>query len=158
LLITHSNGSILSVPLTARLLDRHAAPAGPFALVTLGSCIQLVASRRDAAWYHALLDQLAAADFRWLDIASITDGACIAQRRCALAARQENPPGAVQVSPRWFRYCDPAKYEARRRDKYQTHFDYLRRLDRPSALDYIGLIAAARPLAASIDAFKAEQA
>jgi hypothetical protein len=43
------------------------------------------------------------------------------------------------------------------RDKYLTHFDYLRRLDRPSPLDYLGLTASPRPLAASIAAFATER-
>jgi hypothetical protein len=43
---------------------------------------------------------------------------------------------------------------ARRKDKYLTHFDYLRRLDRPSPLDYLGLTCSGQPLAANIAAFR----
>lgn len=35
-----------------------------------------------------------------------------------------------------------------------THFDYLRRLDHPSPLDYLGLVASLRPLAASVAEFE----
>lgn len=153
LLITHSNGSILAVPLMDRLL---AAPLpGHFALVTLGSCIPFVGLRRDAAWFGAMLDRMGG--FAWLDLGSPTDGACAPLVAPCLGRAVERPEGLVQLSPRWFRYCDPANYAARRRDKYQTHFDYLRRLDHASPLDYLGLVAAARPLAQSIAAFEAEQ-
>ena len=95
-------------------------------------------------------------DFRWLDIGSITDGACIAGIDPCVSCAQPRRARLFQTSPRWFKYCDPATYEARRRNKYETHFDYLRTFDRISPLDYIGLSAGARPLEESIAAFKAE--
>lgn len=159
LFVTHSNGSILAVPVMARLLDRHggALPAH-FALVTLGCCIQLLAARRDATWYRALLEPVSTGRFAWLDIGSKTDGACAPLVDPCQGMAVSRPAGLVQLSPRWFRYCDPATYRRRRRDKYNTHFDYLRRLDRASPLDYLGLTCAARPLAASIARFEAENA
>jgi hypothetical protein len=158
LLVTHSNGSILAVPLMARLLDLCGGAIPPhFALVTLGNCMQLLACRKDAAWFGQLLDRLGQGQFRWLDIGSPTDGACAPLVPPCLGRAVEHPAGLTQISPRWFRYCDAATYQARRRDKYTTHFDYLRRLDRPSALDFLGLTASARPLDASIAAFEAEQ-
>ena len=159
LLVTHSNGSILAMPVMARLLElRGGELPGHFALVTLGGSIPLVGFRRDATAFHAHLDRVAAARFRWLDIGSITDGASIPLVDPCLTRPVGPPPGLVQFSPRWHRYCDPATYAARRADKYLTHFDYLRRLDKPSALDYIGLTCAPRPLAQTIAAFESENA
>ncbi len=159
LLVTHSNGSILAMPVMARLLElRGGVLPDNFTLVTLGGSIPLVGFRRDARAFHAVLDLVATAQFRWLDIGSITDGASIPLVNPCLSRPVGPPPGLVQLSPRWHRYCDPATYRARRADKYLTHFDYLRRLDRPSALDYIGLTCAPRPLSQSIAAFEAENA
>ena len=159
LLVTHSNGSILAMPLMAEL----AALRGPqlpanFALVTLGNSITLVTFRADALAFRAAVDRLAEAGFRWLDLGSMTDGAAIPLVDPWQCCRVSRPAGLIQLSPRWFRYCDPATYAARRRDKYLTHFDYLRRLDRPSPLDYLGLTCSVRPLPASIAAFEAENA
>ena len=151
LLVTHSNGAILAVP----LVDRLAQKPEHFALVTLGSCIPFVGLRRDAGWFHAMLDRMGG--FLWLDIGSPTDGACAPLVPPCLGRAVERPEGLVQVSPRWFAYCDPAGYPARRRDKVQTHFDYLRRMDRASPLDYLGLLASARGLAQSIAAFEGER-
>ena len=159
LFVTHSNGSILSMPVMARLLEKRGGVLPErFSLVTLGSSIPLLGIRRDAVRYHADCDRVAAGMFRWLDIGSLTDGASIPLVAPLLGRSIERPQGLIQLSPRWFRYCDPASYRLRRRDKYLTHFDYLRRLDRPSPLDYLGLTCTARPLAESIAAFEAENA
>ena len=157
LFVTHSNGSIMAVPIIARLLDLSGgALPERFSLVTLGSCIALIGNRKDSRRFHGLLETVGQGDFRWLDIGSITDGACIAGIdpcvSCALPRRAR----VFQTSPRWFKYCDPASYQARRRNKYETHFDYLRTFDRISPLDYIAISSGARPLEQSIAAFKAE--
>ena len=159
LLLTHSNGSILAMPLMARLLDMFDGAMPPhFALVTLGSCIPLLAARRDAGWYHGLLDAVAARNFRWLDVTSPTDGACAPGVPPCQGRPIERPAGFRGFSPRWFRYADPATYKARRADKYNTHFDYLRRMERASPLDYLSLTCSALPLAACIAGFEAENA
>ena len=157
LFVTHSNGSILSVETVAALLARHGGTLPDrFTYVTLGGTIQLIACRRDAHHYAERLDIVAAGNFHWLDIGSLTDGACIPLVDPCLRRPVTRPRRLVQFSPRWFRYCDPATYDRRRRNKYETHFDYLRRLDRPSPLDYVGITCGARPLGQSIAAFEAE--
>jgi hypothetical protein len=157
LFVTHSNGSIMAVPIMERLL---AAGGGAlpdrFHLVTLGSCIALIGNRKDSKRFHGLLETVGQGDFHWLDIGSITDGACIAGIDPCISCAQPRRARLFQSSPRWFKYCDPTTYEARRRNKYETHFDYLRTFDRISPLDYIGLCSGGRALHQSIEAFKAE--
>jgi len=157
LFVTHSNGSILAVPIMARLLDACGGTLPDrFSLVTLGSCVALIGNRKDSRRFHELLEQVGQGDFRWLDIGSITDGACIAGIDPCISCAQPRRARLFQTSPRWFKYSDPATYEARRRNKYETHFDYLRTFDRISPLDYLAISSGARPLTESIDAFKAE--
>jgi hypothetical protein len=157
LFVTHSNGSILAMLVMARLIAlRGPDLPGHFALVTLGGSIQLVCFRHDARDYHVACDTVAHARFAWLDIGSLTDGASIPLIQPLLGRPVDKPAGLVQLSPRWFRYCEPATYKARRRDKYMTHFDYLRRLDRPSPLDFLGITASTQPLATSIAEFEAQ--
>lgn len=156
LFVTHSNGSILAMPIMARLLEAcGGALPERFSLLTLGSSIPLIGARRDSHRFRAWLDVVAKGDFRWLDVNSITDGACIAGIDPCIGG-PARPAGLFQTSPRWFRYCDPATYQARRRNKYETHFDYLRTFDKISPLDYLAVSSGARPLADSIEAFKAE--
>ncbi len=157
LLVSHSNGSVMSIPVLAKLIDLQ-GPELPdrFRFVSLGSCITLVSVRHDAKLFRAQLDKVAMADFQWLDLGSITDGACIAGLDPCVTCPPERRSRAQQLSPRWFKYSDPATYRARRRNKHEAHFDYLRTFDKLSPLDYIALSSGARPLQESIDAFKAD--
>ncbi len=156
LLVTHSNGGILAVPLMLKLLELRPELPDHFSLVTLGSCTQLIAARKDGHAFHAMFDALAGQGFRWLDIASITDGACVPLVDPFIGRPVSRPAQLIQPSPRWFRYSDPAAYARHRRNKYEVHFDYLRRLALPSPLDYLGITCCARPLAQSIAAFEAD--
>jgi hypothetical protein len=157
--VTHSNGSIMAMPVMEHLMElRGTSLPNNFHLVTLGCCTPLIAGRTDARWYGATLDKVGAGDFAWLDIGSITDGACFPLVAPCQGRAISRPSRLIQLSPRWFKYCDPATYKARRADKHETHFDYLRRLDRPSPLDYIGLTCTAQSTDQSIAAFEAENA
>ncbi len=124
------------------------------ALVTLGASLPMLASRRDARDFAGTMAKLAQGRFAWLDIGSPSDGAATPLVDPWLGRAPARHAGLVQLSPRWFAFCDAQTYAARRKDKYLTHFDYLRRLDRPSPLDYLGLTCSDQPLAASIAAFR----
>lgn len=155
LVVSHSNGAVLAAGVTARLLARHGGALPPrLALVTLGASLPLLGARRDAREFAGTMATLAQGRFAWLDIGSPTDGAATPLVNPWLGLATQRPDGLVQLSPRWFAFCDATSYAARRKDKYLTHFDYLRRLDRPSPLDYLGLTCSERPLAANIAAFR----
>jgi hypothetical protein len=157
LLIAHSNGGLHAVPIVATLLEvNEGALPKSFALVTLGSSLQFLSARKDARTFAAALATLSVADFTWLDIGSLTDAACLALQDPYAFQDTPKPQGLKQLSPRWFKYADPTTYAARRKDKYNTHFDYLRTLDKPSPLDYIGLTCSAHKLADSLAAFERE--
>lgn len=157
LFVTHSNGAILAMPVMADLLARHGGtmPAN-FALMTLGSSVPLLGCRKDARWYDDLLSTVARGEFLWLDLGSLTDGACIALLDPCVSTKETHRPTIHSLSPRWFKYADPATYRARRRNKYETHFGYLHSFERISPLDYFRTTSGNLPLARSIDAFNAE--
>lgn len=157
LLVTHSNGSILAMPVIDRLLRRFDGRLPDrFALVTLGGSIALMGARRDAGPLRQTFDRIARHHVPWLDLSSPTDGACLPRLDPFVGRARTAPAGFVQINPLWYRYCAEETYQMRRRDKYRTHFDYLRRMDRASPLDFLSLATAARPLSASIAAFRAE--
>jgi hypothetical protein len=157
LLVTHSNGSILAMPVVDRLLAHFGGRLPDhFALVTLGGSIPLMGARRDAGHLRDAFDRVAQAHLTWLDLASPTDGACLPRLAPFAGRAKVAPSGFIQMNPLWYRYCAAETYKARRRDKYRTHFDYLRRMDRASPLDFLSLATAARPLSASIEAFRDE--
>jgi len=157
LLLTHSNGSILSVPLMVRVLERAGGrlPA-TFAFVTLGHCIPLIACRRDAHRFKDQLRRLAQADFRWVDIGSPPDGAAYSGVNPMLLVADEARPKVELLSPRFHLFYDPETYHKGYANKYEVHFDYLRIGDRVSEIDWPSLVATERPIAASVAEFKAK--
>lgn len=156
LLLTHSNGSILGVPLIVRLLERGggALPEN-FALVTMGHCIPLVACRRDAARFKDQLRQLAKHDFRWIDIGSPPDGAAYSGVNPMLLVASDPRPRMELLSPRFHLFYDPATYHSGYLNKYEVHFDYLRTGDRVSEIDFPSLMAKPRTIEQSIVEFRA---
>jgi hypothetical protein len=156
LLVTHSNGSILSVPLLARLLEaRGGAMPAKFALVTLGHCIPLVAMRRDATRFHDRLRELAAGDFRWIDIGSPPDGAAYFGVDPMKLVEPAPRPQIELLSPRFHLFFDPATYHTGWRHKYDIHFDYLKTGDTVSPLALPSIAASAQPIADAVATFRA---
>ena len=156
ILLTHSNGSILSVPLMVRLLDRCGGKMPPhFALVTMGHCIPLVACRRDATRFHDQLRRLAQADFRWIDIGSPPDGAAYFGVNPMAIVASDPRPRMELLSPRFHLFYNPDTYHKGYANKYEIHFDYLRMGDRRSPLDFPSLMTAAQPIDGSVAEFRA---
>ncbi len=154
LLATHSNGSVLAMPIMERLLStRDQRMPENFALITLGSCIPVLAMRQDATEFRRSVAAVAQGDFLWLDLGSPTDGACLPLVDPCITSESRHRPEQYILSPRWFKYCDPATYQQRRRNKYETHFEYLRTFESISPLDYLRVTSCAQPLRNSIAAF-----
>lgn len=156
LLVTHSNGSILSVPLMDRLLARRGgAMPDKFTLVTLGQCIPLLACRHDARQFNAELARVATGRFDWVDIGSAADGAAFC-RVDPFAALPTRPKVRLrQFSSAFFRFWSPAAYRLRRRNKYEQHFDYLRCGERLSPIDHVSMTAGRRTIDEALTAFRA---
>lgn len=155
LLVTHSNGSILAVPLMARLLARRggAMPAN-FTLVTLGQCIPLILARTDRPAFRDRLAQLARGHFQWVDIGSPPDGAAFHAVDPARLIGLDTRYQLDQLSPRFHLFRDAANRRRGWSSKYEGHFDYLRVGDRPSPLDLPALTGLGRPVDAAVDAFR----
>ena len=156
LVVTHSNGSILAVPLITRLLAAHggAMPAN-FALVTFGQCIPLAIARKTATRFRDQLRALGDGDFRWVDIGSPPDGAAFHNVDTVTLVGGKGRPRLDMLSPRFHLFYDPETYHKGWSNKYEIHFDYLRVADRVSPLDYPSITTAARGIDASIADFRA---
>lgn len=155
LLIAHSNGSILSMQIMARILARQPAhKLENFTLVTLGHCIPLIACRRDATGFHEQLRFLATKTFRWVDIGSPPDGAAYFGVNPLLIKTQESRPTVELLSPRFHKFHNMTKQRRGLGSKYDIHFDYLRIGDRPSPIDFPHLVAGNLPIAQSVAIFR----
>ena len=156
LLVTHSNGSILAVPLMQRLLAaRGGAIPANFALVTFGQSIPLILCRGDAEGFKERLRAVGRGDFRWFDIGSPPDGAGFFGVNPMALIGAESRPRLVHLNPRFYKFYDPDTYHSGLANKYEVHFDYLRVGDRVSPLDYPSITATAQPIEASVAAFEA---
>lgn len=156
LLVTHSNGSILSVPLMERLLARSGGHLPDrFALLTLGHCIPLFSARRDGLGFHRQLAHVAAHRFRWVDIGYMPDGAAYSKVDPFGRHARERRVKLQQLSPRFFAFWSKAAYEKRRKNKYELHFDYLRCGETLSPIDHLSMTAGRRSLDEAIAAFRA---
>ena len=155
LLVTHSNGSILAVSLMAKLLERRGGVLPErFALVTMGHCIPLVACRNDATVFRDHLRTLGHRDFRWIDIGSPPDGAAYSGVNPMTLVGPDSNPRLEMLSPRFYRFYAPETYHKGLSNKYAIHFDYLRVGDTVSPLDFVSLMANARPIDCSIAEFR----
>ena len=156
LLVTHSNGSILAVPLMERILAARGGimPAN-FALVTFGQSIPLILCRGDAEGFKDRLRAVGRGSFRWFDIGSPPDGAGFYGVNPMALIGAETRPSLVHLNPRFYKFYDPANYHSGLANKYDIHFDYLRVGDRVSPLDYPSLTATARRIEESVAAFEA---
>ena len=156
LLVTHSNGSILAVPLMLRLAERLGGTLPDrFALVTLGHCIPLVACRSDAGWFREALRALGRLSFRWIDIGSPPDGAAFYGVDPLLLVADHAATTVTLLSPRFHLFYDPDTYHQGWLNKYEIHFDYLRTGDRASPLDLPSFLAADRTVDEAVAAFRA---
>jgi hypothetical protein len=143
LLICHSNGGILAVPLMNHLFALRPNLPARFHLVTMGQLNAAIACLQSAVHFREALAQLATQDFSWVDINFPPDFACVPlspfadmPHRCRLITR----------SPQFFRYYDAAHYQKLRRNKYLLHFAYLQTAHSLSPLNVIAITAGSKPL------------
>lgn len=156
LLVAHSNGSILIVPLLLELLRlRGGALPDHFALVTLGHCLPLLGCRRDAVQFHAMQRELAQYRFRWIDIGSPPDGAAFSMVDPLAPVASAAKADLTLLNPRFYVFYNPETYHSGFANKYEIHFDYLRGGDRVSPIDYPSLTANPVRIADAVARFRA---
>jgi hypothetical protein len=156
LLVTHSNGSILALPLMERLA---AIVAGRFpdrfTLLTLGHCIPLLGCHVEAHRFHAQLKAVGTLDFDWVDIGFPPDGAAYTKVDPFCGVVPDSRPRVKHLSAQIFRFWPPAEYARRRKNKYELHFDYLRCGETLSPIDHVSMTAGRRTIDEAVAAFEA---
>lgn len=146
IVVGHSVGSILAVPVVRRAL-RGLPEGARIVLMTLGHCIPLVTFHAEAEAYRRELSALAA-DKRvlWVDYSAPPDGASfpeldpVAASGCAGA-------GPKILSPRFFKLYREEKYRRLRFDWFNLHFLYMQSSDYAGEYDYFDITAGPRSFA-----------
>lgn len=155
LLISHSVGTILSVSVLARLVEKK-VNLEKFAMVTLGECIPLVSFQPNATHYRDELQKIAFGEnIFWIDYTAPIDGACFPQHDFMKSSGIDNNGIDLRfLSPRFHTLFDKINYKKLRRDWYTTHFLYLMSNDKSGTYDYFSMTAGAESLRNKFDRLK----
>ena len=133
LVVGHSVGTILTVPLVVELLKREPELGlhGPaFGLVSLGNCLPLVSLLPGSEKLREDLKTVATAPgVRWLDFSARRDGASVTQVDPLKVSGISRPPG-IQVRPQQFpvrivKMFPPDVYAVIKKDIFRIHFPYI---------------------------------
>lgn len=156
LLISHSVGTILSVSVLARALEK-TADWDKFGMVTLGECIPLVSFQPDAGKYRDELQAIAHhQNLIWLDYTAPIDGACFPLHDFMKSSGIDRVGGRFPIflSPRFHILFDKISYKKLRSDWYTTHFLYLMSNDKAGEYDYFAITAGAQSVCQKFDSIK----
>jgi len=155
LVVGHSVGTILTVPLVVELLKRvpDLGVRGPaFGLVSLGNCLPLVSLLPGSAKLREDLKTVATAPgVRWLDFSARRDGASVTQVDPLTVSGISRPPG-IPVRPQQFpvrivKMFPPDVYAVIKKDIFRIHFQYIMAGELLTDYDFFAITAGPLSLA-----------
>jgi len=152
LIVSHSVGTMIAIPVLAQALQRAKVPEellGRVSVMSLGECIALVSFLEKATEYKQAMASLAAAPgICWLDYTSVIDGGCFPQldyyRHSGVKKTREETP--LYLSTRFHTLYTPATYAALSKNKYLAHFLYLMATECDGGYNFIKMTAGHRRL------------
>lgn len=148
MIVGHSFGTTLAIPVIARLLAKPAVLSN-ITLVTLGEVIPMISFLPNAEGYRKALKQVAESpEIIWKDFTSPVDGACFALTNPVSASGITSLPGAGPevLSARFHTLFHPPHYRRIKRDWYRIHFQYIMSFDLSGLFDYFAITAGAKCL------------
>ncbi|MES2661451.1 MAG: hypothetical protein V4689_22725 [Verrucomicrobiota bacterium] len=155
LVVGHSVGTILTVPLVVELLKREPelGVRGPaFGLVSLGNCLPLVSLLPGSAKLREDLKTVATAPgVRWLDFSARRDGASVTQVDPLKVSGISRPEG-IPVRPQQFpvrivKMFPPDVYAVIKKDIFRIHFQYIMAGELLTDYDFFAITAGPMSLA-----------
>lgn len=155
LIVGHSVGSILTVPLVVELLKRvpDLGVRGPaFGLISLGNCLPLVSLLPGSKQLRDDLKTVATAPgVRWLDFSARRDGASVTQvdpLKVSGILRPEGIPIRPQQFPvRIVKMFPPDVYRVIKKDIFRIHFQYIMAGELLTDYDFFAITAGPLSLA-----------
>ncbi|MEA2048013.1 MAG: hypothetical protein U9O64_06135 [Campylobacterota bacterium] len=144
LIVSHSVGTILMIPLLAEMLKSlKQEDLDKISVVSLGGCVPLVSFLDDVETYKKDMETLTQYEFSWLDISSPSDEIC-----CPLldyydysGIDKKSDRGPHFISPRFHTLYERSHYEKLQKDLSLMHFLYLMAPQKEGAYDYFKLTA-----------------
>jgi hypothetical protein len=155
LLVGHSVGTILTIPLVAEMLrlDPELGQRGPaFALVSLGNCIPLVSLLPGSDKLRADLKTVATAPgILWFDFSARRDGASLTKVDPLAVSGVARPAGIpvrpVQFPVRIVQMFPPETYAILKKDVFRVHFQYVMASELLTDYDFFAMTAGSMSLA-----------
>jgi hypothetical protein len=155
LVVGHSVGTVLTIPLVVELLKRETelGMKGPsFGLVTLGNCLPLVSLLPGSVKLREDLKTVATAPgVRWLDFSARRDGASVTQvdpLKISGISRPEGIPVRPQQFPvRIVKMFPPDVYAVIKKDIFRIHFQYIMAGELLTDYDFFAITAGPLSLA-----------
>ena len=128
LIVSHSVGSILAIPILAKALTQTNTSFSNVSIMTLGECIPLVSFIDEATTYKDSMHTLASQpNVCWLDYTTAIDGACFPlldyYKHSGVHGVFKSKP--QYLSPRFHTLFSKQRYGKLRKNRYLTHFVYL---------------------------------
>ena len=146
LIVGHSVGAIIAIPVVAKLLMKLDTRC-PITFLTLGECIPLLSLLPKAQAYRDELEAVAKApNVFWYDITSAIDGACFPLKNPVTISGIAITDKPIVLSARFHTLFTPTSYQKIRRDWYKVHFQYLLAHELNGQYDFFAITAGAQPL------------
>ncbi|MFK5922814.1 MAG: hypothetical protein QM496_11600 [Verrucomicrobiota bacterium] len=154
LIVSHSVGTILVIPLVAKLLKQNRETGKGrcrLGLVTLGNSIPLVSYLSGARAFREDLKEVAfAAEIDWVDFSARRDGACFARADPVTSSGIERPPDCpirpVMLPARFVQMFSESSYNQIKRDIFRIHFQYLMAGEKLTKYDFFAISAGPQTL------------
>lgn len=144
LIVSHSVGTILIIPLLAEIL-KNISPKNleKITVMSLGSCVPLVSFLEDVSDYKKHMQTLTQYDFLWLDISSPSDEICspLMDYYAYSGVSKPQNKGPLLLSPRFHTLYEHSTYVKLQKDLSLMHFLYLMAPQKEGSYDYFNITA-----------------
>ena len=157
LIVGHSIGSILAVPIVAKLVkkcQKNNLNYTKLKLLTLGGNIPLVSIYKKASFYRSYLQEIHTSEkLVWIDYTSTIDGTCFPLIDPITSAGLTRGKGKYPIilSTRFYKLFTKENYKKLRYKWFDVHFWYLMSHDIAGEYDYFKITAGCKPLEETID-------
>ena len=145
LIVSHSVGTILMIPVLAKVLEDNnfsQEDTKMISLLTLGQCIPLVSFLKEATQFKTQMASLVEKPyFKWLDYSSIVDGACFPLMDYYKHANIDSKYTPIFLSPRFHTLYSQDVYKRVKKDRFVVHFLYLMSTQLKGEYDYFKMTA-----------------
>ena len=151
MIIAHSNGSIVMIPLLEQIFKNTPQEMQhKLSILTLGQCLPLATYYKRAYRLRNSLHYLAQQNFIWHDITSPADGVCFALHDIFMPIPKPHHAKSALMTPQFHKYYTPENYKILRKNKFLLHFKYLETADKPSPYNFIKLITSSSSLSQTL--------